>query len=502
MKKRRTEAGRLIAATCLLLVHGLHASPPKSATLESESSGTDFEAPIETREQELGSNFVQIVNDAGAKGEQMELLRDTFDAALLEDDSLDRLRQALTYMHEEFAPLKFQNAELVEWKTPSGVQRKLHTFALDERRKQWKNIQMDVSDEAIPRITGISFVADVSEPVYLPAGDIRHEIEWLDTYVNKLIREDDLFGSLVIVEEGKVLYERYFGFEDARRSRPISEATRFNMASGGKMFAGVAIAQLVEEGKLEWSASVSRYIPGVAEDLQVRHLLNHSAGISNYWTEENEQRMASATDPQQEFLELALEAGTDFEPGTAVRYSNSNFILAGHVVEAASGRDYFDYVRSEILEPSGMTHTLLSVEDDFSRDVAEALRGEPFKWERIDFNPRPTSAGGSYTTGRDMVRFSQALTNGALLSGEMLDVISTSTLAGVPDALDDFGYGFQLSTQGQTDFFGHGGLARGVNFGFEIVRARDLTLVMFSNQDNGAFDDLKKNVMKLISGFR
>jgi hypothetical protein len=48
----------------------------------------------------------------------------------------------------------------------------------------------------------------------------------------------------------------------------------------------------------------------------------------------------------------------------------------------------------------------------------------------------------------------------------------------------------------------HGGFASGVNFGFEVVRARDLTLVMFSNQDNGAFDDLRKNLMKLISGYR
>ena len=469
--------------------------------------GQRLEGAVVDQIEDLGRQFVDILN-APSQDARAAALHKVFSSTVLDDDSVDRLEQALSYLHEEFAPLDFHHAELVQWETPSGSRKKLHAFALDQRRRQWKNFQMDIDGGASARqasgyrISGITFVADVSEPVYLPAGDIKHELDWLDEYVSRLIEHEDLFGSLLVVEGDETLYERYFGYEDERRSRPITAETRFNMASGGKMFTGVAVAQLIEDGKLDWQTPVNRYVEGTPADVLVHHLLTHTSGMSEYWTRDNEERMAAAADPQQEFLELALAAGTDFAPGTASRYSNSNFILAGHVVEAVSGRDYADYVRSEILEPAGMKQTLVSNQQDFTRNVALPLQGSRRDWARVPFTPRPTSAGGAYTTGRDMLKFEKALTNGTLLSKKTFDLMTTSKMAGIRDAVVDFGYGFILETQGQTRFAGHGGSARGVNFAFEIVSGRDLTMVMFSNQDNGAFDDLRRNIMKLVSGYR
>ena len=470
-----------------------------------------LEGTVVEQIEDLGRRFVEILNTPSDEG-RTAALRRAFSPVVLDEDSLDGLEQALSYMRREFAPLDFHHAELVQWQTPSGIQKKLHAFALDARRQQWKNFQLDVSMDSIEgpspqstpgyRISGITFVADVSEPVYLPAGDIRHELDWLEEYVSRLIDEEDLFGSLLVVEGDQTLYERHFGYEDESRSRPITAETRFNMASGAKMFTGVALAQLVEDGKLDWQTPVSRYVERVSGDVSVHHLLTHTSGISEYWTRDNEESMASAADPQREFLELVLEAGTDFEPGTASRYSNSNFILAGHIVEAVSGRDYADYVRSEILAPADMKQTLVSNQQDFTRRVAFPLRGSRRDWDRVPFTPRPTSAGGAYSTARDMLKFSRALTDGTLLSTSTSELMTTSKMAGIPDAINDFGYGFILQTQGQTRFAGHGGSARGVNFAFEIVRDRNLTMVMFCNQDNGAFDDLRKNVMKLVSGYR
>ena len=311
--------------------------------------------------EDLGRRFVEILNLA-SEDERLTALPRVFSPSVLDNASIDRLKQGLAFMHEAFAPLDFHHAELIQWETPSGIRQKLHAFALDTRKNQWKNFQMDIDDgtssESVTlgyRISNITFIADVSEPVYLPAGDIRQELDWVDEYVSRLIEEEDLFGSLLIAEGKQILYERHFGYEDEERTRPVTAETRFNMASGGKMFTGVAIAQLVEKGKLDWKTPVNRYIEGLSEDILVHHLLTHTSGVSEYWTDDNEERMASAVDPQRAFLELVLEAGTDFAPGTASRYSNSNYILAGRVVEVVSGRDFADLCPIEILEQAGMT---------------------------------------------------------------------------------------------------------------------------------------------------
>ena len=66
----------------------------------------------------------------------------------------------------------------------------------------------------------------------------------------------------------------------------------------------------------------------------------------------------------------------------------------------------------------------------------------------------------------------------------------------------NYGYGFELNNEGQVSSFGHGGITSGVNFAFRYFPAEDLTFVIFNNQDNGAYDDLRKNVVKLITGAR
>ena len=100
-----------------------------------------------------------------------------------------------------------------------------------------------------------------------------------------------------------------------------------------------------------------------------------------------------------------------------------------------------------------------------------------------------------------MLKFSRGLVGGKLIAKESLSLSATSKIQGIKRDMD-YGYGFELGNEGQMPSFGHGGITSGVNFAFRYFPSEDLTFVIFNNQDNGAYDDLRKNVVKLITGAR
>ena len=114
---------------------------------------------------------------------------------------------------------------------------------------------------------------------------------------------------------------------------------------------------------------------------------------------------------------------------------------------------------------------------------------------------RGTSAGGSYSTTGDMWKFARALRSGALLgrkwTTEMLSPKETD-----PSSGNRYGYGFLLWKDQRSTSFGHGGFALGINFESRHFPREKITFVIFSNQDNGAYDDLRKNIVKLVTGAR
>jgi hypothetical protein len=78
----------------------------------------------------------------------------------------------------------------------------------------------------------------------------------------------------------------------------------------------------------------------------------------------------------------------------------------------------------------------------------------------------------------------------------------TATKTRALNAMMDYGYGFEIGNEGSVHSFGHGGIAGGTNFEFRYFPAGDLTFIAFNNQNNGAYDDLRKNIVKLITGWR
>jgi CubicO group peptidase (beta-lactamase class C family) len=410
-------------------------------------------------------------------------------------------------LRQRIGELDYHHSELAEMEQGGAVSRVLHVYARSKGATAWRDLQFRIEPETPYKITQLVFIADVAEPVYLPNGAIEapSTLKWLDGYVDKLIAENDLSGSVLVAVGDKPIYERVYGWADAKRSVRVTADTRFNLGSGNKMFTAIAVAQLVEAGKLRYSDTIAGYFPdfpdpAFARKVTIHHLLSHTSGIKEYWTDEYDKHRREIREVKQ-MLPWVYKAGTAFEPGSQCVYSNSNFVLAGLIVEKASGMDYFAYVRKHIYEPLGMTVSDSYLDDGATRGLAEPLKKGASGWEVAPRGLRGSSAGGGYSTAREMLKFARGFAAGKLVSKETVALLTTSKTRSLPGELD-YGYGFILSTSAGVASYGHGGIAKGVNFELRYFPGPDVTLIAFCNQDNGAYDDLRKNLVKLITGDR
>jgi CubicO group peptidase (beta-lactamase class C family) len=383
----------------------------------------------------------------------------------------------------------------------------MHIYAKQPDAVMWKDFQMRLEPEPPHKLKSTGFIAEVSEPVTLPNGSIEQKetLDWLSNYLETLKSEYDLYGSILIAKGNKILFEEYYGFADADKKIPITNKTLFNVASGGKMFTALCIAKLVEMNKLSYEDKITKYLKGFndeskADNITIHHLLSHTSGIAEYWTGQNDNAVYSATSIN-DHLQLVLESGFDFEPGTAYQYCNSNFILLGAIIEKVTGKSFYDFVQETVFNPADMKQSGYFNHASVNTAIPLARGENETEWIEAVHGIKGSSGGGAYSNVNDVLKFSNALRNNLIVSKETLkNMISVKNNKMV--VTEDYGYGFIIQKFDDELSYGHGGTAKGVNFEFRYFPNSDITFVIFCNQDNGAYDDLKKNAIKLISGDR
>jgi CubicO group peptidase (beta-lactamase class C family) len=181
-----------------------------------------------------------------------------------------------------------------------------------------------------------------------------------DGYVKRVMQTFTVPGlSVAIVKDGKVILAKGYGVRRMGDPAPVDARTRFGIASNTKLFTATAIALLVEEGKVDWDAPVSRYLPAfamsdpyVTHELTVRDLLVHRSGLGLgagdllWWPPSTYNRKEIA----QRLRYIPLS--TSFR--SAYAYDNVLYLVAGELIEAVSGQSWEDFVRSRILRRIGM----------------------------------------------------------------------------------------------------------------------------------------------------
>jgi CubicO group peptidase (beta-lactamase class C family) len=333
-----------------------------------------------------------------------------------------------------------------------------------------------------------------------PEGDLTQQqmIEFLDRYLDNLVSKDRFSGSVLIAKDGKPFYERVYGLACKRYNVPNRIDTKFNLGSMNKMFTGVAIMQLAEQGKVSLHDLVGKYLPDlprrdIAEKVTIHHLLSHTSGMQDYWDEIFDAYWWEVKTVSQ-MAELIFEDSLLFEPGANFHYSNSGPIVLGMVIEKIKGQDYFDYIREHIYQPAGMTNS-----DCYELDLPVPNLAIGYTKMNYDGSPNPDGAwrnnlfmhvakggpaGGGYSTVHDLLAFDVALRANKLIGKEWFDTLTTGKVPRGPGTM--YAYLFQDRMVNGHRIIGHGGGAPGINANLDMYLDNGYTVAVMANYDEAA----------------
>ncbi len=276
--------------------------------------------------------------------------------------------------------------------------------------------------------------------------------------LDKLAETDSLSGVVTVHQRGERLFARAEGLANRSDSIPNRIDTRFQIASGCKIFTAVAICQLVERGALTFEAPLADCLsiefPRFDGRVTVHHLLTHTSGIPDYfeevagadyedlWKRQPMYRIKTPCD----FLPLFQGEKMKSAAGERFGYNNAAYIVLGLVVEEQSRKQFVDYIQDRIFAPAGMADSGYFRSDQLPDRTALAYieEGADGAW-RTNIYSVPIIGGpdgGAYVTAPDMVRFWHALYTGRLLSRSMTETLLHPHVDATGDCrATQYGYG-------------------------------------------------------------
>jgi len=292
---------------------------------------------------------------------------------------------------------------------------------------------------------------------------------WLDGMVPYALKSGDIAGAVVVVvKDGKVLFEKGYGYADVAAKVPMdARATMVRIGSTSKLFTWTAVMQLVQQGKIDLDRNVNDYLDfkipePFGKPVTMRDLMNHRAGF-----EEGLKDILVYDPAQLQSTEKYLKEHPRpmlFPPGKVPAYSNYGAALAGYIVQRVSGEPFELYVAHHIFKPLGMTHTTMiqplpgKFEPFMAKGYRTASDKTPSPFELVVTAP----AGSASASAADMARFMLAhLQQGSFDGHAILDPATTALMHRPSESeLPGFAamaHGFFFDSKNGRTVIGHGG---------------------------------------------
>ena len=336
----------------------------------------------------------------------------------------------------------------------------------------------------------------------------------MENLARELQKKDAFNGTWLYAENGEIVSKGALGFRDPADTLPITEDSIFQLASVSKTFTAAAVMLVMRQGLLSPEDKITKFFPELTEyqDVTVRHLLNHTSGIPDYFDDTDwfikiwkEEKRVPGNDEILRFL-LETKAKPYFAPGEGLHYSNTGYNLLALLVERLSGVPYEEFLQKNIFDPAGMTSTHCchirrdgvpfenyaqatvydgDEEDKCVADVDSAEVGEVAAFDGLNGDDYV------YTNIFDMLKWDRALREGKLLTLEEQTLMYTpGKLNNGEDAVydedDGLGYGFGWAV-GRDESLGpvvsHSGGMPGVATWFERFPDADRVLVILTCRD-------------------
>lgn len=305
-------------------------------------------------------------------------------------------------------------------------------------------------------------------------------------------------GSALVMQDGKIVYEKSFGYRNAAERSPITKNSVFPIASLTKPFTALIILRLAEENKLSINNAVSKYIPDFprGNEIRIQHLLTHTSGL--YEPASNpkylETVVTTRTYRPEEKMAFFKNEPLDFEPGSKFRYTNSGYDLLGIIIEKVTGHSYAEAVSTYIFNPlkmkkSGFNFATLK---DTNKVSGYSFISPTKQTENVFWNGTLTYAsGGLYSTAGDLVKFYQGLRDFKIISKEMFKQATTSSKGG-------YGYGWFIDSIYNDRVIDHGGNIPGATSYFLMMPEHKICIILLNNMTSTVLETIGNSIYALL----
>jgi CubicO group peptidase (beta-lactamase class C family) len=310
-------------------------------------------------------------------------------------------------------------------------------------------------------------------------------------------------ASIAVVKDGKIAYVQAYGDARLDPKVPARPDMRYKIGSNTKQFVATAMLMLAEKGKLSLDDPVSRFIPGLTRgsEVTIRQLLSHTSGYQDYYPLDYVAPFMTHPTTMQAILDTWAKKPLDFDPGTQWQYSNTNYAIAGLIVERVSGKPLFEFLRTQILEPLGM-HSAIDSDHETWSDTS------PTGYLRYAVGPpRPAppegagwlnAAGELAMTAGDLALWDISLMNGTLLKAASLRALTTEV------DLKNGGHtryalGLQVSNTNGRRRWSHGGGTSGFT-SYNVTFPDDrISITVLTSSEAGASHLIEGEIEKLVT---
>ncbi|WP_037835892.1 serine hydrolase domain-containing protein [Streptomyces sp. NRRL S-244] len=333
--------------------------------------------------------------------------------------------------------------------------------------------------------------------------------------LNGLVRDDGMPAALASVQDRDGRTRTYTaGVGDLTTGSKVPRDGQVRIGSNTKTFTAVVVLQLVGEGKIGLDATVDTYLPGLVRGegidgrhITVRQLLQHTSGLPDYGVHIDDDEMRNRYVEPRELLDIALRHKADAEPGKTWGYSNTNYVLAGLIVQKVTGRPLAEEMDRRIIKRIGLRHTYFPAPGEMTirEPHPQGYHRNPADGPLRDFTEMDPSwawaAGQLISTNSDLNRFFTELLAGRLLPAAQLAQMRTT----VPAGTSGLRYGLGLTSRPLSCggvYWGHGGDIAGYETRGGVTddgRAANVTVTTIPTDDSAA-EHVKDAVDKALCG--
>lgn len=296
-------------------------------------------------------------------------------------------------------------------------------------------------------------------------------------------------ASIAVVKDGAIAYVKAYGQARLAPTTPAATTMRYAIGSISKQFTAAALLILAEEGKLSLDDKVAKFFPEPtrADEITVRQILSHTAGIRDYWPQDYVFPAMREPITTCELMDRWARQPLDFEPGTKWQYSNTGFVIAGAIVEKVAGKPLVEFLRERIFTTLGMA----SVVDV---DQGRLGPGDAVGYVRYGLGPPRAApkeargwlfaAGELAMTAEDLARWDVSLIEGRLLGAAGYRALTTEVLlsSGVGTG---YGLGVDVKLESGRRVLAHGGAVSGFTAENRVYPDERAAIVVLTNQDSG-----------------